>query len=383
MMSYVQGFRGTHRGAGFVIARLGLGILAALIVLPQPSLRPCSTVRGYRVPSDYDLVRSHDLIVLARSEHFDAGRFVFRVLDVIRGTYPNRLFDLEGSDDFEGRTAEHDLVSVRPGALSGSCTATDYRVGYTYVLFCRRIDTGLVVRGPPFSRINEEVDGMLSPWTQSIRRYAEIASLDDVEAEHLALQDLLETVSKEADPIRCPPVMAPGLEEYFRFPSRYMPWTVLETMYGSADTGVRRSAVLEAMAECRLPEDRVRVGAFIRTLPIETLDEDDLALAATLAWRARETSVVSRLLDRFSDQEELGRAIRDMADESLVPALIRKLPELPPKGQALLAPIFTRFPSEEARRVLAERARTLAAEIGKRYDDRMRSPLRPSATRRS
>src|SRR5688572_3573895 len=86
---------------------------------------------------------------------------------------------------------------------------------------------------------------------------------------------------------------------------------------------------LGAMAACRLPDDRSPVGAFVRTLPIESLEKDDLASAATLAWRARETSLASAFLERFTDQDELGRAIRDMADESLVPAVIRKLPGLP------------------------------------------------------
>ena len=368
MMSYAWGFRGKHGAEGFARKSLGMGAIAAL--LAQPSLHPCSVKRGYRVPSDYDLVKSHDVIVLARSEDYEGGQFLFRIRRVLKGGYPNRRFRVEGHANFEGRTEEGDLVHVRPGALSGSCTARDYRVGYDYVLFCNRTNGGLVVYGPPFSRINEEVDGEHSPWTQAIRRYAEIAELEDPEAEHLALQDLLETASKETDPIRCPPAMAPGLEEYFQFPSRYMPWTVLEAMHGSADTGAARSAILGAMAGCRLPEDRARVGTFVRALPIESLDEDDLARAATLGWRARETSIVSHLLDRFADQEEIGRAIRDLADESLVPALILKLPELPPKGLALLAPLFERFPSEEAKRIITERARMLAAEIGDRYDDR-------------
>jgi hypothetical protein len=369
MMSYMWGFRERRGAEGFARKSLGMGAIAALLTLPQPSLHPCSVIRGYRVPSDYDLVKSHDVIVLARSEDYEGGQFLFRIRKVLRGDYPNRRFRVEGHTGFKGRTAEDDLVRVRAGALSGSCTARDYRVGYDYVLFGDRTDGGLAIHGPPFSRINEEVDGEHSPWTQAIQRYAEIADLEDPEAEHAALQDLLETASKENDPIHCPPAMAPGLEEHFQFPSPYMPWIILEAMHGSASTPAGRSAVLGAMAACRLPDDRSPVGAFVRTLPIESLEKDDLASAATLAWRSRETSLASAFLERFTDQDELGRAIRDMADESLVPAVIRKLPGLPPKGLALLAPLFERLPSEEARRIISERARALAAEIRGRYDD--------------
>jgi hypothetical protein len=94
------------------------------------------------VPSDYELVKSYDVIVLARSEDFANGKFLFRILKVLKGTYPNLRFQVEGHDSFEGRTAEDDLTHVRRGALGGSCTAQDYRVGYNYVLFCDRTDDG-------------------------------------------------------------------------------------------------------------------------------------------------------------------------------------------------------------------------------------------------
>ena len=75
---------------------IGIAILAALLTLVPPPLRPCSVGPGYRVPSDYELVKSHDVIVLARSEEFADGKFLFRILKVLKGTYPNLRFQVEG-----------------------------------------------------------------------------------------------------------------------------------------------------------------------------------------------------------------------------------------------------------------------------------------------
>jgi hypothetical protein len=354
-----------------VMRRLvGIAAIASFLALSPLPLRPCSVGPGYRVPSDYELVKSHEVIVLARSEDFAGGTFIFRIQEVLKGSYPNLLFKVGGHDNFQGRTAEDDLISVREGALGGSCTAEDYRVGYNYVLFCDRTDGGLFVHGPPFSRINEEVDGEGSPWTQAIERYAEIAAFEDPEAEHVAIHDLLKKASERSDPSRCPPAMARDLAEYLGSPSRYMPWTVLEEMHVSARTDDGRSAVLKAMAGCTALSDRPKVRAFLRKLQMSSLGTDDLACIATLASRVQEFSSVGTLLELFTDQEEVGRAIRQGADASLIPAVVHKLPTLPPKGLALLAPLFDRFPSEEAKRILGERARMLATEIGGRYDDR-------------
>ena len=88
MMSYAWGFRGKHGAEGFARKSLGMGAIAALLAFPQPSLHPCSVKRGYRVPSDYDLVKSHDVIVLARSEDYEGGQFLFRIRRGAQGRIP-------------------------------------------------------------------------------------------------------------------------------------------------------------------------------------------------------------------------------------------------------------------------------------------------------
>lgn len=344
-------------------------LVALLALLPLP-LWPCSVSPDYRVPPDYDLVKSHDVIVLARSEEFADNKFLFRVLKVLKGAYPDIHFEVEGYDRFLGRTPENDLTSVRHGALAGSCTARDYRVGHNYVLFCNRMDNGLFVHGPPFSRINEEVDGEDSPWTQAITRYSEIAAFEDPEVEHVALQDLLKKALEGSNPSSCPPAMAPGLEEYFEIPSRNMPWTVLEDMYPLTLTDAGRSRVLSAMASCDTLSDPEAVQGFVRKFVGANLGADDLVSIGTLAARVQETSIIETLLDQYTDQIEVARAIRRGANRTLLPALIGKLPLLPPRGMALLAPLFERFPSEEAKQILEERTRTLAADIGGQYDER-------------
>ena len=65
-----------------------------------------------------------------------------------------------GTLEFAGRSAGETFEQARPGAFAGACIAYDYRLGGRYLLFLgKRPSAGWRVQGPPFTRVNEEVDG--------------------------------------------------------------------------------------------------------------------------------------------------------------------------------------------------------------------------------
>jgi hypothetical protein len=308
------------------------------------------------------------VIVLARAIECTGDSFRFKAIEVLKGRYSSPHFQLQGRAAFKGRTTENELDAARPGAFAGGCIADDYRINHNYVLFCSRTDHGLVVTGPPFSRVNEEVDGEQSPWTRAIRLYAEVAALDDGEAEYRALQDLLQRARSGLVPAVVPPQMSHGLEEYLGSPSHYMPWKVLKAMHSSARTKAERSAVLKAIAGCDYGGDRPEMNKFLKSLLGESFDDEDLLSVAAMASRVKEPAWVLRFLEAYTDQAEVARAIRLGADGSHIPAVLARLKKLTPQGVAGLAPLLARYPSAEAKRILEEKIQEANEKIQGRYD---------------
>jgi hypothetical protein len=366
-------------GRGPIMRRDSPGILLVVVCLILVARHPadsCSVAPGYTVPSTFELVKAAEVIVLAHSESFSNGKFKFRTVKVLKGSQAGKSFEIKGYDQFQGRSPPNDLDHVRPGALAGSCIAFDYRVDHDYVLFCQRIDAGLSVSGPPFSRINEEVDGEASPWTRAVQRYCEVASLGDAESEYQALEDLLRQASSRSDPKNVPPAMAHGIEQYLGHPSSFMPWTKLKMMYDSARAEKDRSAILQAMADCNIDgeKDRDGVRSLLGNLKNEDRSRKDLIAIAGMAARVRDSTWVEKFLeiypeiDKDEDQNQVARAIRRCAGDLHVPLMVQKMKLLEPRPFALLAPWLVQHPIPGSERLLNEEGNILRARIETNHD---------------
>ncbi len=90
-------------------------------------------------------------------------------------------------------------------------------------------EIAFIVLGPPFTRVNEEVDGEDSPWSRAVAALAEISGLNDADAEYLALRDLVDSTKKGRNsrsevPPRSPPgVSMEGPCKAHRHPGRSNP----------------------------------------------------------------------------------------------------------------------------------------------------------------
>ena len=225
------------------------GALLLAAAWPGGRANACSLGAGPLLPTNYELVKSAEAIVLARSS-FEGKRatdpdqgvsFRFTVEDVLRGSFPERTLVLFGSPSFRGASPEDDFSSARRGAFAGACVAYDYRGDHLYVLFLDRNEKGVrELAHVPFSRVNEEVASADSPWVKAVRAYSRIADLGGYEREKLALRELARTGGS---------AIARDVELHFRTPTRAKSETDLLALYRQAKNDRERNPVLWALTQ--------------------------------------------------------------------------------------------------------------------------------------
>lgn len=222
----------------------------------------CSISMEYLRPSNYDLVKETDVIVLAaarssRQKQSEDGyplTFVtFDILETIKGAYDQPFIEIEGHTEYRGRTPEDDFSEPRAGAFSGACNAYDYRLGGRFLLFLTRIDNEWITLEPAFSRINEEVDGSQSPWVTTVRHYVRIATSGDNRIQEQALRDLQKQAEEGADPAHYPVALVADIDAYFATPYPTRSFSDLMAMYARVDD-YSKNSVLFALAKSRNPE---------------------------------------------------------------------------------------------------------------------------------
>ena len=205
----------------------------------------CSLAPGYLQPSNYDLVRATEAIVVAQAVSYGispeakseyGAQFRFRVLVILKGRLEKTELAIGGIDSYYGKSSDNDFRSARPGAFTGACNAYDYKVGGIFVLFLRKSDSGWVVSGPPFTRINEEVDSVNSPWVAVIQHYVRIGAIGNYEVEKGELRKLQETAKKNTGNAVYPSGLSEDIESYFQRPYPTRSYGDLIALYNSYGT---------------------------------------------------------------------------------------------------------------------------------------------------
>jgi hypothetical protein len=192
---------------------------------------------GYARPSNYELVKQADAIVLARAASFQkqqdladgksTGIFKFEVLERIKGDFNEPVLSIQGDNDVQSWGKPDDLSYTKPDR--GPCNPTDYQLDGDYVLFLENWKGIWIVGGPPFSRINVLVEGSNAPWTQAVRQYARIAKINDYEAEKVALHDLRSrALTNDVD---CPNALVQDIDAHFKKPTPAKSFSDLWTLF--------------------------------------------------------------------------------------------------------------------------------------------------------
>ncbi len=212
-----------------------------------------SLVRGYIRPTNYELVREAEAIVLAEAVSLEVageehgvrfGEFTFTVLEALKGQVNQKQFTAHGNTAAATWGNLNDFGYQKGDQGPGN--ALNYQVGGKYVLFLERIDERWIVTGPPFSRINVQVAGPDSPWTLAVRRYVEISRLLNYEEEKRALKRLRRRAENRES--GCPHALKVDIDRHFAKPTEAKSFEDLRRLFYSTRSEVNRARVLWAIS---------------------------------------------------------------------------------------------------------------------------------------
>jgi len=247
---------------------------------------------------------------------------------------------------------DNDFRSARPGAGTGACIAGDYQVGRMFLLFLKKSDTEWVVSGPPFARVNEEVDGPNSPWVTAVQHYIRIGALENYEAEKLELRKLHDTaIHKAGDPLY-PSGLAEDIDRYFQTPYPTRSYADLVALY-NATPMERRAPVVWALSKAKHTE----AGAFIRRLIESGEFINYLGPVSAYVERTRDATTIPALAAGYLRIDKRSRwplilALIKAARPEHTPAMLAALKSADHEEAGRLAVWFVLHPDEEATAII-------------------------------
>jgi hypothetical protein len=227
---------------------------------------PCSVVMGYARPTNYELVKEAEAIVLANAVTFEKrgetsrgkafGVFRFKVLEHLKGDCRDEFISVEGDENVRSWGDANDFSFTKGD--HGPCNPTDYKLKGTYLLFLHKWKESWVVGGPPFTRVNVLVEVTNAPWTQAVRHYARIARLNDYDKEKAALRELRSrAVANDAG---CPKALAGDIDAHFEKPTPAKSFSDLKTLYERTNDPQMREYVLWACSRGKKDEAKNSFG---------------------------------------------------------------------------------------------------------------------------
>ncbi|MFG6432279.1 hypothetical protein [Roseateles sp. LYH14W] len=347
----------------------------------------CSLLPGYLAPSNYDLVKRAEIILLAKAvayeprEH-DLGVFTFTPEETLKGAAPARRFRVEGAPEIRKPFPSHHFGSLRSWTASGGCNVYDYRVGATYLLFLPHDPKdkvlALSIQMPPYTRINEEVSGPAAPWVMAVRRYVEVSQLGSYERENAALR-ALQAQARRASP-GSPRALVRDIDTHFASPSAYKSFADLMALYEASEQdlpvgqprrgAISRDDVLWAFANAPHREARplmlgmIHTGAWVRHADA----------VADFAVHARDAEVAAALLARFAltaDKEQRAAIARVAGLAAAAPhaeLVLQAMREASSEEALLFAPWVARHGSPQAIEMLASRVGTAYRDSDDQYE---------------
>jgi hypothetical protein len=172
----------------------------------------CNPGHRYRQPTNFDLVRDADAIVIATAADQRALRnkdyaVHFRVDGALKGPAP-REFDADFTS-FADRSwwktvppsNPNELATANTQAYEGGCIRRLFTERHAYVVFLSKGRDGVWRELDwPFTRVNEDYFGERSLWIRTIRDYLAVQSLPEGWPQHQALERLLRARQAEATP---------------------------------------------------------------------------------------------------------------------------------------------------------------------------------------
>lgn len=339
----------------------GLALGALLSASPFAGFA-CSTTVDYLRPSNYELVKAADAILLAMA--VSQGRTCstrFDVMDSLMGSFTGDTLILEGCSgepDYVVEPVDETDFRVARGTQHGPCIRGTYEPGQAYLLLLQRRHDVWNVAPYAFSRVNEPVSGQDSPWVQAVARYIEVAELADYKAEQGALH-ALQAVAKSGTSPGVPIAIAADIQDHFQTVSDFKSHADLLAVYEASDDEMQRNSVLIAWANRGEAEARPIFEALL------TSGRTDYPVASYFG-NLQEVGTVDRFAEAFlradkdgSDwwarQSPLGGLLR-IADQRHVDTMLRVYADAHGRSERdAIERWFARHPTPVAADALRER----------------------------
>lgn len=201
-----------------------LAILFGAAVLAATPTWACSPVPGYRVPSNYTLVRDADLVVFGRiksgpsvetliasRDGSRAPQVLIEPLRALKGSLPTDALKVEGYVSIKGKAFGPNptpLYLPHPSTFMGACIRQQYAVGALVVAVFHRTDKGWKQEESPFARSVEDVEGLRGAWVRAAETYATIAALPTMEARRAAMEREIARLLRLQDDSAAPAIAA-------------------------------------------------------------------------------------------------------------------------------------------------------------------------------
>jgi len=316
-------------------------------------------VEGAPNPTNYEMVREAQVIVLARAvararsadeERHPWGTTIrFEVEEVLKGDFRPSSVTLDGSLQFAGRGSEDDFSQARPGAYAGSCLAYDYRLNHSYVLFLgwNDLNDEWSVTGMAFSRANEEVDPD-SPWLKTVRHYLRVAALRDYDKEKAALREL----RSEAAAGTQPRALVADIDRHFQTPSVAKSPADLIDLYKQGKTDEARRSALFGLAATAPPAAK----DLMREVMLKQPSTDTLCTLGQYFSKVLDPEILAPLSKNWDHlqlntwcRQELLRALSKAAGPQNAPIMAELLRKAADSDQATVLAFWFASPGNDPR----------------------------------
>jgi hypothetical protein len=320
---------------------------------------------GYIRPTNYELVKEAEVIVLANALTFEKkgathggksfGVFRFKVSESIKGDCKEDFISVEGDNNIRS-WGDPDDFSFTKGD-HGPCNPTDYELKANYVLFLHKWKDAWFVGGPPFTRVNVLVEGPQAPWTRAVRHYARIAQLNDYDKEKAALHELRSrALANEAD---CPKGLAKDIDAHFKKPTPAKSFSDLKVLYERTNDSQTREYVLWACSHGKKDEAKEFFRALLANGQWLTYTYPVCSYVAKLKLTGFHDVFAAALRTNRLENERrmLLIALSGSAEESETPLMQRVLESTDKDEALILADWFVKHPSKESITRFAEWAR--------------------------
>ena len=316
----------------------------------------CSVVMGYVRPTNYELVKEADAIVLANAISFERkgeirrgksyGIFKFKVLDRFKGDFKDEFISVEGDNDLRPWGDPSDFSFTKGD--HGPCNPTDYELKGNYVLFLGNWKGVWSVSGAPFTRVNVLVEGTNAPWTKAVRQYARISKLNDYENEKAALRELRSRA--QANDADCPKALIQDIDAHFSKPTPAKSFSDLQALYEQTKDTETREYVLWACARGEKLEAKEFFQNLLRSGEWSQFPHPVCSYVARVKLSGFSDAFAATLSTNRVEHERrmLLIALSGSAEASEQPLMQKVLESINEEETVILGDWFVKHPSQEA-----------------------------------